>query len=161
MKRILLIFSLGVSLAAAAQEPPYDVVFFANSRMSGDYFYSNTKYSGTSWIKNSQRKLPVSESIFFTPGNSLQLQYVNGAGGKWSAAVYRKEIRGQDHVKEGKVLSFKLYIASPGTRLTNLPAVQLGFGDSSVSDATPLTNYLSDAAARKWMSVMMRLDDFE
>ena len=89
-------------MALSAQEPKYDIVFFANSRMSGNYFYSEATYSGSSWIKDVNKKLPVSDSLFFTPGNSLQLKYTNGAGGKWKASVYRHEIRGQDNQAEGK-----------------------------------------------------------
>src|SRR5687768_1911437 len=107
--------------------------------MSGNYFYSEATYTGSSRIKDVNKKLPVTDSLFFTPGNSLQLKYTNGADGKWKASVYRHEVRGQDHLAEGKALTFKIYIASSGTRPVDLPAVQLGFGDSSRTEPAPLT----------------------
>src|SRR6476620_11619330 len=99
---IALLFSYG----AEAQEPLYDYSFFYNSRMPGSYFFSETKTSPTAHIKNVKGKLPVSNTFFHTPGNSLQLEYNNGAKGNWSAAIYRQQIRGQDHFKKANYLSF-------------------------------------------------------
>lgn len=156
----LKIFLLG-SLALSAQEPKYDIVFFANSRMSGNYFYSEATYSGSSRVKEVNKKLPVSDSLFFTPGNSLQLKYTNGAGGKWKASVYKQEIRGQDNQAEGKALMFKIYIASPGTNPADLPAVQLGFGDSLFSDLVPLSGKFKKLPTNKWLTAMLILDEFK
>ena len=96
----LLIFAL----FAEAQEPKYDQVFFANSRMQGRYFYSRTSYVAPSWVKNIQNKLPVNASHFFTPGNSLELEYTNGSSGNWYAVITRPEWRGQDITQDGNNL---------------------------------------------------------
>jgi exo beta-1,2-glucooligosaccharide sophorohydrolase (non-reducing end) len=161
LKYLIVNIFLLVSLKLVAQEPAYDIVFFSNSRMSGNYFYSEANYSGTSWIKNLKNKLPVADSIFFTPGNSLQLTYTNGVDGKWKASVYRHEVRGQDHLAEGKALTFKIYIASPGTRPVDLPAVQLGFGDSSLTEAAPLTGVFEDLPTNKWLTAYLAFDQFK
>jgi hypothetical protein len=100
--------------------------------MSGNYFYTKTSFQSPSFIKNENQKLPVDENIFFTPGNALQLEYVNGKNGKWSASIYRPEIRGQDHFKIPKYLSFHLY-SSTGTTSEFLPSVQLMSADSVFS----------------------------
>ena len=72
-------------LIARTQEPNYERIFFANSAMSTSYFYSETNYTAPSWVKNVAGKLPVSDSLFFTPGNALQLNYVSRTAGKWEA----------------------------------------------------------------------------
>ena len=71
---------------AGAVEKPYDYVFFDNSRMPGNYFYSRTDYQSPSFLKNSSSRLPVSD-MCFSPGNSLELTYVSAKGGAWTAAV--------------------------------------------------------------------------
>ena len=80
-----------------AQEPLYNRVFFENSPMSKSFYYTKTEYTAPSWVQNVSGKLPVSDSLFFTPGNALQLNYRSGEKGKWSATIQFKEIRGQDN----------------------------------------------------------------
>ena len=132
MKKRLTLYFLLIIFFAQAQEPLQDYIFFANSRMSGNYFYTKTSFQSPSFIKNENQKLPVDENIFFTPGNALQLEYVNGKNGKWSASIYRPEIRGQDHFKIPKYLSFHLY-STTGTTSEFLPSVQLMSADSVFS----------------------------
>ena len=52
MKHIALLTTLLLSASLQAVEKPYDYVFFENSLMKGDYFYSQAKYTSPSWIKN-------------------------------------------------------------------------------------------------------------
>ena len=51
MKHIALLTTLLLSASLQAVEKPYDYVFFENSLMKGDYFYSQAKYTSPSWIK--------------------------------------------------------------------------------------------------------------
>ena len=80
MKHIALLTTLLLSASLQAVEKPYDYVFFENSLMKGDYFYSQAKYTSPSWIKNARHHLPVAGSVAFTPGNSLELTYVSAPG---------------------------------------------------------------------------------
>ena len=59
MKHIALLTTLLLSASLQAVEKPYDYVFFENSLMKGDYFYSQAKYTSPSWIKNARHHLPV------------------------------------------------------------------------------------------------------
>ncbi|CAN5599755.1 hypothetical protein BH10BAC3_BH10BAC3_34280 [soil metagenome] len=136
--RLLALF-LFISMFAKAQEPLYDYVFFTNSRMSGNYFFSETKFSSPSFINNSDKKLLVNENIFHTPGNALKLEYINGKKGNWQTSIYKPEYRGQDHFKPAKFISFYYYIASSNTPVASLPAVQLMKKDSSLSDKVNLS----------------------
>jgi hypothetical protein len=138
--------------SAQAQEYQYDYTFFSNSRMDGNYFFSKVSYQSPSFIKNDNYRLPVNERIFNTPGNSLALEYVNGNGGNWKADIFREDIRGQDHFKPAKFLSFSIYCTASGLQ-TELPKLRLIFKDSSVSSewtfATDVIN--------KWSRFNLRL----
>ena len=78
MKHIALLTTLLLSASLQAVEKPYDYVFFENSLMKGDYFYSQAKYTSPSWIKNARHHLPryniarsVAMTSFVSPLRSL------------------------------------------------------------------------------------------
>ena len=102
----LLLLAITFSCPATAQEPLYDYSFFTNSRMQASYFFSAASATGSSVIKSIAGKLPVNETIFHTPGSSLELNFKNVKGGQWQAVVYKQEIRGQDHFIKADELSF-------------------------------------------------------
>jgi hypothetical protein len=156
MKMKLLSLCLFISSLAMAQEPLYDYIFFANSRMAGNYFYSQSKSSGSSTIKNIKGKLPVNNTRFFTPGNSILLEYTNGAKGNWEAFIYKPEYRGQDHFTKAHFLSFHAYSASANNK-TNLPSIQLMLKDSSLTKQVQFTI----EATNKWKTVVLPIQLFE
>lgn len=160
LKKIFCLFVLFIVIPALARERAYDNVLFVNSRMDGNYFYSKTLYTAPSWIKNSRNKLPVNKDIFYTPGNSLQLNYVNGKAGTWSAEISKPNWRGQDIIKEGQVLSFSINI-SAGTGITDLPAIQIRGKDSGASKPLSLAPYLAVVQHGKWKKVLIPLRDFK
>jgi len=156
LKTHLLILCSILSLVSLAQEYEYDYNFFTNSPMAGNYFFSKSASGGGSTLKNSGGKLPVSETIFHTPGNALELQYQNVAGGNWQANVYYQEKRGIDHFKKATFLSF--WILAPSSTIGNeLPVVQLMAKDSSLSSPHPLTAGKAD----KWQQVIVPLSSFK
>ncbi len=125
----LLICFLFLFLFSRAQEYEYTYSIFSNSAMSGDYFFSKTSSSGNSSVKNINGKLPVSETLFHTPGNSLELTYENSKTGNWKATIYRQEKRGLDHFAPAAFLSFWIFITTP----CELPTVQFMLKDSSLT----------------------------
>lgn len=149
----LLWFTLIFSAPSYAQEHLYNYTFFTNSRMQGNYFFSKTSFQSPSFIKNNNYRLPVDEKIFNTPGNSLQLEYVNGKGGNWKANIFREDIRGQDHFKPVKFLSFSIYCTALGLQ-KELPKLRMIFSDSSLSnDWTFATDFIN-----KWTRFNLQLD---
>jgi hypothetical protein len=130
--RALFLLVLVFSSNIYAQEYLYDYSFFINSRIGGNYYSSKASFKSPSFIKNKNQKLPVSATIFHTPGTALQLDYVNGRDGNWKAAIFREEIRGQDHFKPVEYFSFSVYI--PPATSKGLPCYQFIFRDSSLSD---------------------------
>ncbi len=151
--RRLLWFVLIFSTHAYAQEHSYDYAIFTNSRMPGNYFFSKTSFQSPSFIKNDNYRLPVNEKVFNTPGNSLQLEYVNGKGGSWTANIFREDIRGQDHFKSARFLSFSIYCTTIGLQ-SELPKLRLIFSDSSLSsDWTFATDFVN-----KWSRFNLKLN---
>jgi exo beta-1,2-glucooligosaccharide sophorohydrolase (non-reducing end) len=133
IKRLLL-YCLISSGPAFAQERLYDYTFFTNSRMGGNYFYSTTTFQSPSFIKNTNRRLPVSTTLFHTPGSALNLEYINGKSGHWQATIFREGVRAQDHFKPAAYFSFSIYVPSSPAGLKDLPVCQLMLKDSSLSN---------------------------
>jgi hypothetical protein len=160
LKQLSLIFIFSCKVTTA-QEPEYDQVFFSNSRMPGNYFYSTTAYQAPSWIKNIKNKLPVDAGHFFTPGNSLELRYTNGRTGKWNAVIRRPEWRGQTFIKIGNTVFLRLFIPVGTTSNVELPAIQLAKKDSLFSNSLPLSSYIQTITANTWITVAIPLQDFK
>ena len=160
MSRILFIVCLLVSNIGFTQEPLYDFLLFANSRMDGSWFYSKTTYSSPSWVQNRSGQLPISNTIAFTPGNSLELHYVNGKTGNWSAWIFKPRLRGQDRLQMPTHLSFHLYVESNRTTPQELPSLQLLNKDSSTSEKVKLSDYFKPITVKKWQSVKVPLSAF-
>lgn len=143
---------------ACAQEPFYDRVFFANSPMGKSYFYTETEYSMPSWVKNVSGKLPVSDSIFFTPGNALQLNYVSRTKGKWQARILYKSIRGQDYFVPATRLVFRLFVSS-ATSADELPAVGIAV-EKNAPTFLPLKEFIKNYKAGAWLEAVVPLNRF-
>jgi exo beta-1,2-glucooligosaccharide sophorohydrolase (non-reducing end) len=150
--KILLAGFLLFSSFVYCHEYLYNYCLFTNSRMDDNYFFSKTSFQSPSFLKNDNYRLPVNENIFNTPGNSLELQYVNGVGGNWVANIFREDIRGQDHFGPAKVLSFSIYCTTLESQ-KELPRLRLIFKDSSLSgDWTFATDFIN-----KWTRFNLRL----
>ncbi|MGZ8558120.1 MAG: glucoamylase family protein, partial [Chitinophagaceae bacterium] len=154
MIRRFLLYGFFFMATANAREPLYDYIFFNNSRMEGNYFFSYTNVVGPSYIKNENKKLPVSETTFHTPGNALQLAYQNHGKGLWEAIVYKQQFRGQDHFKKANYFSFWIYNPSSATKPGDFPVFQLMKKDSTLSNK--LIFGITDVNA--WRQIIMPVD---
>ena len=155
MRIHLAIINLLLFTVCVAQEPAYNYQFFVNSRMEGNYFYSKVVTEGPSYVKNENGRLPVNGSNFFTPGNSLQLEYKNSLKGNWKAFIYKPQFRGQDHFVPSRYLSFHFFSAQTISN-NNLPFVQLLLQDSSLSKKITFVVKSSN----KWERINIPLDEF-
>jgi len=154
-KKNLLFFCLIFSLPLLAQEHEYDYNFFRNSAMANDYFYSRATSQGDSKIKNIEGKLPVSDTVFHTPGNSLELTFQNGADGNWQAVIFYQEIRGIDHSKKADALSFWILNSTPSS--PEKIQVQLMAKDSSLSAPFPV----NAGKPNEWTRVLISFSSFK
>ena len=139
------------SLTLSAQEYQYNYTFFTNSAMKGDYYFSHTNSDGSAAVKNVNGKLPVSETVFHTPGNALELQYKNAADGKWNATVYWREIRSMDHFKKAAFLSFWVLNTNSAVPENELPVVQLMKADSSLT----LSFTITPGKVNEWQRIII------
>lgn len=138
----------------------FNRVFFDNSLMSGNYFYSDVHYQSPSWIKNENQHLPVNDKIFFSPGNSLELKYTSNENGAWQAAIKFYRWRGKDFIRTGTEMSFKLFVAS-NTLPDELPAIAIAKKDSVASEFIPLSTFIQNISQKKWITVTIPLIDFK
>ena len=159
MRFIIFLLCLINCVASDGQRILYDKQFFVNSRMDGNYFYSDASYQSPSWIKNITHKLPVDDKVFFTPGNSLALDYISADKGEWDADIFYHEIRGVDAFSNATELVFRLYVQS-NTNSNALPLIALAKDSAGVSVFLPVQNYISTYTTGKWLKVSIPLKDF-
>ncbi len=157
MKTILAVLSLLCSIAHA-QERAQEKVFFTNSPMSVNYFYSEVTYRPPSWLKKSDGKLPVT-SKNFTPGNALELEYVSTSNGTWQAKVLYNTIRGIDSFKQGTHIIFRLYLESE-TTIDELPDVAVSESEKEPSTILSLKSYIGRLQKNNWMRIAIPIEDF-
>lgn len=153
----MLIIGIFFSIVLNAQEYEYTYSIFTNSAMSENYFFSNAKSTGGSSLKSIAGRLPVSENVFFTAGNSLQLQYSNVKGGNWTATVYRENKRGMDHFEKAGYVSFWLFNPDAESLTNDLPGINIILKDSSFSKPFQIKSI----ASRKWQQVLIPLTTIE
>jgi hypothetical protein len=159
MKKLLFLIAVFTFNTAISQELLYDKIFFANSLMEGNYFYSSTSYNSPSWLKNINQKLPVNEHVFFTPGNSLELKYISASEGNWKAEILYHPVRGINFYKPATQLVFRLYVKST-SRPDELPAVAVGDRKKGYSSYLPLKNFIAVYQTNKWLTIKIPLQKF-
>jgi hypothetical protein len=153
---ILLSLRIGIACGQGVQqEPPQDKVFFANSRMANDYFYSEAAYQSPAWIKNSNGKLPVSDKSF-TPGNALELSYTSAAKGSWQARIFYRPIRGIDSFKPATHLTFWAYVESQ-TAASELPRIAIGDREQDSLTFVALHPHVASYQRGQWLRVSIPL----
>lgn len=121
--------------------------------MPGNYFFSKTKSTGNSTIKNFNGRLPVSETIFHSPGNALELQYKSASDGFWQASVFCQKKRGIDHFSKADYLSFWVFYSN----LDNLPKVQVMKKDSCLTSPYKIL----PGKLNTWNQVLIPLNTFK
>jgi exo beta-1,2-glucooligosaccharide sophorohydrolase (non-reducing end) len=155
---LFLLFSFYYS--APAQEATYPKVFFDNSVMQGRYFFSGASYQSPGWVNNIQQRLPVCDTVFFTPGNALELSYVSTPTGSWQAKVLNHNLRGVDSFKSATHLLFWLYAAS-ATTAAQLPQLTIELPSGRQTEALPLQRYVPIVNRQRWQAVRIPLADFD
>lgn len=152
VRSITLSFLVSLLFAVAANADTYPGIVFENSILKGNYMYSDVRHDERSWVENVAGRLPVSDSIFFTPGNSLSLRYLSAENGSWQADIAFPEAANRYVLDAGDVLTFKLYVVS-NTGGSTLPRLSLSQRDT-VSSTLDLANYIDgDFRTNMWLDV--------
>ncbi|WP_134090803.1 glucoamylase family protein [Olivibacter sp. XZL3] len=142
------------SIQAAASN--YPEVLFENSLMPKSYYYSQSSFEGNSWINHMNGHLPVADSIFFSPGNSLLLDYVSGNAGEWRSVVHYSNDYGY-LPKSNDLLHFKIFVSS-ATSKSELPIIQLMQGEN-LSDEVKLQAFIGNYQDNVWLSLAIPLKE--
>ncbi|WP_411972176.1 glucoamylase family protein [Sphingobacterium sp. Lzh-3] len=151
-------FILLLILPTLVRSESYPEVLFDNSVINGSYAKSIAHYTGESWIQNVSYSLPVSDSLFFTPGNSLSLRYVSSPNGKWEASILNDKQKFPYLIAKDDQLTFKLFIQS-NTEKGQLPKVTLQQNDTR-TNAVDIANYIDDFAYDTWLNVSIPVAKF-
>lgn len=146
---VLTAFLLSVSFAFAES---YSEVIFSHSLVKGAYAKSKATHSGKSWIQNVNGHLPISDTLFFTPGNSLSFNYISQQDGDWSASVLYPGRKIQYLISNKDVLHLKLYVESKDTKPGHLPKIQL-IQDSLTSEYVSMDPYIVSFKQGEWISI--------
>lgn len=155
----LVLLVVCVPLMVDAQEKLYTRVFFENSLMPDNYFFSEVSYTGKSWVKNAQSRLPVIEGQAFTPGNSLELKFASAIDGNWTATIQYQALRGVDFFRKADLLSFWIH---PKTSINpdHLPKISLITADSLGLESRTIAEYVRTLTPGQWTRVTIPLRDF-
>src|SRR5690606_10047919 len=129
VRSITLSFLVSLIFAGAVHADTYPGVVFENSILKGNYMYSDVYHDEHSWVENAAGKLPVSDSIFFTPGNSLSLRYLSAENGNWHTEIVFPEAADSYFADAADVLTFKLYVVS-NTEGSALPKLSVSQHDT-------------------------------
>lgn len=153
MKRSIILLALFACLPASATERVYDYVFFRNSAMEGNWYYSKVSYSGGGWLKNLRSHLPVIPDAW-SEGNSLELTFRSAAKGDWKALLQYNDIRGVEVLAVPGVLS--LYVKGNAP----LPVAALVDKDGNLSREVDLQAYAGAAGKNGWRPVRVPVEAF-
>lgn len=138
-------------LIFSAKADTYPGVLFENSILKGNYMFSTVYHDDRSWVENVAGRLPVSDSIFFTPGNSLSLRYMSVKNGNWHVQIASPDAATSYKPNPADVLTFKLYVVSD-TDNDALPKLSLSQQDTT-SRAVELSDYIKDFRTNMWLDV--------
>lgn len=148
-------------LGMSALADTYPGVLFDNSIMRGSYAHSYVNYQGDSWVENVQCHLPVSDTLFFTPGNALSLKYTSGQSGFWHTDLFFPRYAGKYETSGREMLSMKFFVLTPSTEAKNLPSVSLIINGGDTSIPIDLSKHIGSFATNTWLSVQIPLQDFQ
>lgn len=150
---------LFIPVPATAQTSYYQHVFFDNSLTDSAYFYSTGEQAGKSTITLRGGRIPISDSVFYNPPNSLKLNWSSAPGGFWESVIQFKEWRNRNPQFTGNTLSFWIYTASDMDKKA-LPAIQLEFGGQHRTVEWSLFHFVDSLKMGEWGEVRIPLSRF-
>jgi exo beta-1,2-glucooligosaccharide sophorohydrolase (non-reducing end) len=154
--------------SALANTDYYRHVIFDNSLTPDTYFYSTATSNGTSYVEQTNSRLPVETKIFLTPPNALRLTWRSEPNGGWEAEVRRVNFRNRFPELSGQNLYFWCYAPQP-IAASDLPALvlsnsheglQVAEFPASFTEPLPLGKFIGDIPAGRWVQVRIPLREF-
>ncbi len=120
-------------LASSSYADTYPEVIFDNSLVQGVYAKSKVDYTGQSWVENLNHHLLVSDTLFFTPGNALSLQYKSAVDGNWIVDLQYTRQKLNYKVDHSDFLVFKVFLKTENTKEKDLPKIGIQQGKSGTN----------------------------
>src|SRR5690606_33336364 len=149
MKQTLFIFFVFLFFhVGGLRAQNYPGVFFGNSALPLSYSNTNAHYEGRSWVKNIKHSLPLSDSVFFTPNNALELSYISANEGSWEVDIYYPQGK-VFPINREMIVSLKIFVQSE-TTLDQLPILEIVQG--SVRSSVPIGGYIQAYQQNMWLS---------
>lgn len=159
MKRYLILLALLCSAAPVfSKERDFDFIFFDNSLMKGNYYYSFTEYEQPSWIMNINGHLPVSDSEFSSAGNSLILKYTTAQNAPWKVSLHYAETRGIEQFRQSDILSIRMK-ADKGTVPATLPNLTILDHEKKPYRTVALKDYADCGNFGEWQTIRIPVKD--
>ncbi len=125
--------------------------------MASSWNYSEINYSGNSYVLNIEKRIPVETEEFYTPGNSLQLNYSSNPEGDWSVNIKYPNWRGKDRFKEADILSFWILQEEESSMI--FPDISIST-ESGKSTSLSLNDFSRELIPNKWFQVKIPLEEF-
>src|SRR3982074_3840902 len=155
-----LLWLLILSSSACGDTEYYRHILFDNSLESYAYYYSAGKASSPSTLELDHGKLPVSETVFYTPPNALRLKWNSAPDGGWEASIDAINFRNRQINFRGDTLYFWCF-SEEGIPASDLPLIVLSDATREFSKPVKLESFVQDLPARKWVQVRIPLQEFE
>ncbi len=138
----------------------YPEVIFDNSLVKGVYAKSKVTYQGQSWVENLNSHLLVSDTLFFTPGNALSIQYKSAVAGDWAVDLLYNRQKLNYHVNQSDFLVFQIFVKSEQTERKDLPKIGVK-QRSSETDYLDLAPYVENFDYNMWTTVKIPMAKFK
>ncbi|NQD72452.1 hypothetical protein HP439_17120 [Sphingobacterium shayense] len=147
-------------MTSTAIADTYPEVIFDNSLVQGVYAKSKVSYIGSSWVENLNNHLLVSDTLFFTPGNALSLQYQSGNGGAWEVDLQYSRQKLNYQVDRGDFLVMKVFIKTEHSKKADLPRIGIKQKDTQ-TDSLELASFMEDFDYNMWINVKIPISKFK
>ncbi|WP_245893609.1 glucoamylase family protein [Sphingobacterium gobiense] len=156
----VLVFMSVIGILEKGYADTYPEVVFDNSLVKGVYAKSKVSYQGRSWVENLNHHLLVSDTLFFTPGNALSLQYKSALEGEWQVDLQYSRQKLNYQIERSDHLVLKLFIKSENTTAHHLPKISVQQKDSETNELE-LASYIKNFDYNKWIDVRIPIADLK
>jgi len=146
----------------------YRHTIFDNSLTSDAYFYTSAIANGSSFIEQSNSRLPVETKNFLTPPNALRINWRSERDGGWEAEVRVVNFRNRFPEFSGHNLYFWCFAPQP-IAAADLPSIVLSTSreglqvaefPASFTEPLPMGKVVGDVPTRRWIQVRIPLNEF-
>lgn len=138
----------------------YQHLVFDNSLTPDSYFFSEGRVVAPSELQLVRDKLPVSQTYFFNPPNSLQVQWCSRFGGDWVAEIQVERWRGRGHRFEGDTLTFWCW-TEQAISPDSLPLIALRTEERHGTPALRLAKFIPALPSQTWTQIQVPFRAFE